>query len=78
MVIGTMLEVKLHHCYDKVTYHFMLHLSVFWDFSKSGSLFKKIKMEQEKESIICVRMGLKNMSLRITVCHHSKDLNARW
>ena len=30
--------------------------------------------EQEKESIIRVRMGLKNLSLTITVCHHSASL----
>ena len=30
--------------------------------------------EQEKESIICVRMGWKNPSLAITVCHHSAGL----
>ena len=30
--------------------------------------------EQEKESIIHVRMGLKNPSLAIIVCHHSACL----
>ena len=30
--------------------------------------------EQEKESIICVRVGSKNPSLVITVCHHSASL----
>ena len=44
----------------------------------SGSLFTcknaVFNGEQEKEPIICVRMGKKNMSLRITVCHHSASL----
>ena len=30
--------------------------------------------EQEKESIICVRVGEKNPSLGITICHHSASL----
>ena len=30
--------------------------------------------EQEKESIICVRMGYKNPALGITVWHHSASL----
>ena len=30
--------------------------------------------EQEKESIILVRVGSKNLSLRITICHHSASL----
>ena len=30
--------------------------------------------EQEKESIIRVRVGYKNPSLEITVCHHSASL----
>ena len=33
----------------------------------------EFKGEQENEYIICVRMGLKNPSLRITVCHHSAN-----
>ena len=43
----------------------------------SGSLFwsnKKNSGEQEKESIICVRVGYKNPSLRITFCHHLASL----
>ena len=44
----------------------------------SGSLFKYETMllngEQEKESIICVRMGSKNVSLAITDCPHSASL----
>ena len=40
-----------------------------------GSLFlKKINGEQEKESFICVRVGKKNLFLRIAFCHHSASL----
>ena len=44
-----------------------------------GSLFKNKKDkknldEQEKESIIRVRVGQKNPSLGITICHHSASL----
>ena len=34
--------------------------------------------EQENESIICVRMGQKNLSLRINICHHSPSLMMRF
>ena len=30
--------------------------------------------EEERESIICVRMGSKNLSLVTTVCHHLASL----
>ena len=45
----------------------------------SGSLYFKnenalFNGEQEKESIICVRMGLKKPSLAITICHHSASI----
>ena len=40
----------------------------------SGSLFQCVfYSEQEKESI-CVRMGLKNLPLTISLCHHSASL----
>ena len=50
------------------------HLSVF---RTSGSLIlnkKKQCDEQEKESIIHLRVGLKNPSPEITVCHHAAIL----
>ena len=44
----------------------------------SGNLFLNVKNavvvfngEQKKKSIICERMGLKNLSLVITVCQYS-------
>ena len=45
----------------------------------SGSLSLNYKIEivddeQEKESIIRMRMGKKNLSLSITDCHHSASL----
>ena len=57
----------------------MLHFSVFKFFWKLFSRFSNINEvflsgEQEKESIIRVRMGLKNLSLVITICHHSASL----
>ena len=51
-----------------------LHLRVFRDFWKLILKVKKNSGEQEKESIICVRVGYKNLSLGITVCHHSASL----
>ena len=50
-----------------------LHLSVFRDFWKFVFI-KKNSGEQEKESIIRVRVGLKIPSLRIKVCRHSASL----
>ena len=50
-----------------------LYLSVFRDFLKLILKYKN-SGEQEKESIIRVRVGLKNPSLEITVCHHSASL----
>ena len=50
------------------------------DFQEAFFMFFQYKMwyllvsEQEKESIIHVRMGWKNLSLVITVCHHSASL----
>ena len=45
----------------------------------SGTLFFKCKNVvfdgvQEKESIICLRVGKKNLSIAITVCHHLASL----
>ena len=62
------------HCYVIITSP--CRISVYSGFS--GSLFhvfpiKKevLRGEQEKESIICVRVGSKNPSLVITICHNS-------
>ena len=56
----------------------MSHLSVFRFFWKLFHVFPKqnevFSGEQEKESFIYVRMGWKNLSLVITVCHHSASL----
>ena len=43
----------------------------------SGSLFLNKSGEQDKESIIRVRVGWKNPSLGMTVCHHSASLVLR-
>ena len=56
----------------------LCHILVYMYSETSGSLFKyknvEFNAEQEKESIICVRMGKKNLSLAITICHHSESL----
>ena len=53
----------------------MSHLSVFWKpvlcFLNIKTLFNGM---QEKESIILVRIGLKNLSHVITVSYHSASL----
>ena len=49
-----------------------LHLSIFRNLWQL--ILKKISGEQEKECINYVRVGLKNPSLGITVCHHSACL----
>ena len=56
----------------------MSHLSVFRIFWKSflsiSNVIKVLSGEQEKESIIRVRMGMKNLFLAITDCHHLASL----
>ena len=50
----------------------MSHLSGFWSFKhKVQQIFNS---EQEKESIIHVRMKKEHPSLVINVCHHSASL----
>ena len=52
------------------------HITAYY--GTSWSLFLNINAvfndEQEKESIICVRTGSKNLSCVIAVCHHSPSL----
>ena len=59
----------------------MLHFICVYTVLKSTPEYKGLKnnkaelnCEQEKESIICVRMRQKNPSLRITICHHFVNL----
>ena len=51
----------------------ILHISVFSDFWKL-IIKQNVNGEQENESIIYMRVGYKNPSLEITVCHHSASL----
>ena len=56
----------------------MSYLSVFRTFWKSFSFFSNINEvlsgEQERESIIRMKVGLKNPSIAITILHHSASL----
>ena len=53
------------HCLEKYS------LKSFPEYKGLENNNAEFNCEQEKESIICVRMRQKNTSLRITVCHHS-------
>ena len=67
--------VKQRHCYVKMTSACgILSQRIYRLLEDYYKLIKKTNGEQEKESIICVRVGLKNMTLGITVCHHSAGL----
>ena len=56
----------------------MSHLSVFRNFGEALILNAVFNGEQVKKSIIRIiirmRVGYKNVSLGITVCHHSASL----
>ena len=49
----------------------MLHLRIFRNWEIFNAVFNS---EQEKECFNRVRMGSKNLSLAITVCHHLASL----
>ena len=51
----------------------MSHLSVFRNFCETFFKYKNAVFNsvQEKDSIICVRVGWRNPYLAITICHHS-------
>ena len=62
-----------YHIYvtSQQIHNFLEAFFMFFQYKKRYIVFSG---EQEKESIICVRMGQKNPSLVITICHHSASL----
>ena len=66
--------VKRQHFYVKVTLSCKVASLRIWGLLEAYFRIKKTVVTQGKESIIRVRVGQKNPSLRITVCHHSASL----